>query len=142
MKTGIILSFFLLFSHVVIAAEVACLSVEQGRKVLVAEREKSYFPLLQQPEIQAKAGQVPPVEGVKQQQTWLREVYTGAVLACTAEEERALGLYVEHLEQALSERYPGLFRLPWRFIKVTNAVESGLPHTAGEAIVLSTAFIH
>lgn len=138
MRTRIAITLFLsLIAFTVSAAEMECLSASDARAVVASEREGPYFSLLQPREMYAKTGQQPVPDNLAGQREWVRSTYEKAVLDCTEGERLALQGYVSIIESQVSATYPGLFNMPWRFVKVTNAVEGGLPHTVGGVIVLS-----
>jgi hypothetical protein len=141
MKTRIAICLFLLLQAFDAAADVECLSASEARSVLVSNRQGPYFSLLQPREMFAKTGQQPPADTIKDQRQWVRATYKNAVRDCTPDETRALKGYVSILESRVAPKYPGLFRLPWRFVKVSDAIEGGLPHTAGSVIVLSESML-
>lgn len=141
MKTRIAFSLFLsLTAFSVSAEEVSCLSANEARTVLASEREGPYFSLLQPREMVAKTGQQPAADTLKGQRKWVRTTYANSVSDCSDGERQALESYVSHIESQAGQAYPGLFSMPWRFVKVATSVEGGLPHTVGKAIVLSEPF--
>lgn len=143
MKTRIAITLFLsLFAFSASAVEVECLSADEAETTFATKREGAYFSLLQPREMFAKTGQPPAGDTLKGKREWVRSTYKDAVSECTPEEVKALQDYVSIIESQVSPKYPGLFRLPWRFVKVDDAIEGGLPHTVGGVIVLSESMLH
>ncbi|MFO7593630.1 MAG: hypothetical protein R6X15_06260 [Pseudomonadota bacterium] len=141
MKTRIAITLVLFLTALnAVAADVACLSTVDARAVLASEREGPYFSLLHPREMVAKTGQQPAAGTLKAQREWVRATYAKSVRDCSDGEREALESYVAHIESEAAQAYPGLFKIPWRFVKVTASVEGGLPHTVGRAIVLSEPF--
>ena len=122
-------------------ADVECLSGDTAKNAFVAEGKEPYFSLLQPREMAAKTGHRVTSMAVQQQQNQIRVEYRDAVLNCTPEETRALKGYIAVIEANLKPLYPGLVEMPWRFVKVDNSIEGGLPHTRGSVIVLSQSLL-
>ena len=57
--------------------------------------------------------------------------------AFTDDEQNAIRWYIGKVHPVLQKRYPLFAQTPWSFLKVSNRIEGGLPHTRGKHIVLS-----
>jgi hypothetical protein len=117
------------------------LTSADARKAIVDESAEPYFNRLQPMEMAAKTGQ--PVSGntLAEQRAETRRRYRQGVLSFSAAEKRALRWYVSSLQSELEDAYPGLAQSPWRFIKVKDHIEGGLPHTRGSHIILSEGLL-
>lgn len=122
-------------------ADVECLSGNTAKNAFVTEGKELYFSLLQPREMAAKTGHRVTSKAVQQQQNQIRTEYRNAVTDCTPEEASALKGYIAVIEANLKPLYPGLVEMPWRFVKVDNSIEGGLPHTRGNVIVLSQSLL-
>jgi len=118
-------------------ATVIFLDIEEAREAIVDDSLEPYFDRIQPMEMAAKTGS--PVEGrtIEEQRAAFRERYRDAALAFTEEEREVLRAYVEELAPVLAEQYPRFAELPWAFLKVSNLIEGGLPHTRGTTIIFS-----
>ena len=114
---------------------VTFLSGDSARAVIVDDAHEPYFAQLQPLEIAAKTGS--EIKGpLSAQRAEARNRYRAAVRSFTNVEQQALRAYVLAL-QPLLVHYPRFARQPWRFVKLADSIEGGLPHTRADAIVLS-----
>ncbi len=116
--------------------QITFLSIEEAQRVIVDETMEPYFSLLQTAEMSAKIGR--PVEGetLEEQREATREHYRRSVVGFTEKEQAALRWLVERLHPHMEKAYPRLAALEWTFLKVSQSIEGGLPHTRGRAIVM------
>ena len=106
-----------------------------ARAAIVNDARDPYFETLQPIEMAAKTGA--PVPGtLEQQRAETRRRYQAAVRPFRPEEQQALRATIAAL-QPLVRDYPRFARQPWRFVKVADHIEGGLPHTRDDVIVLS-----
>lgn len=122
-------------------ADVLCLSGEAARQTFTDEKAEPYFSLLQPREMSAKTGRPAPSGDLPEQRAAVRSLYAAATQDCTPEEVQGLKAYVELIQRAAGSGYPGLVDRPWRFIKIRDDIEGGLPHTRGVAIVLPASLM-
>ena len=114
---------------------VTFLSGDSARAAIVDDAREPYFEQLQSLEIAAKTGS--EIQGsLSAQRAEARKRYRAAVRRFTDAEQQALRAYVLAL-QPLLVHYPRFARQPWRFVKLADSIEGGLPHTRADAIVLS-----
>lgn len=133
----LLFGFYLVLSQAALAAEptVTFLSGDAARAAIVDDAREPYFARLQSLEIAAKTGS--EIHGpLSVQRAKARKRYQAAVRNFTDAEQQALRAYVQALLPMLTQ-YPGFARQPWRFVKVADSIEGGLPHTRADAIVLS-----
>ena len=116
-------------------AGVTFLDAEQAKAALVDDPE--YFDQLQPMEMQAKTGLTPAGGSLDEQRATCRRSYQAGVRTFSTNEQEALTWYVGRLQPVLSRDYPLFGQLPWSFLKVSDRIEGGLPHTRGAHIVLS-----
>lgn len=136
----LLLLFALLHGSSVLAA-VSCLSGDGARDAFATETMSRYFSLLEARDISAKLGHVISDSSVMEQREQAIKEYRKAVLECTPAELQALQQYVAIIQRNATELYPALVARPWKFIKTEDSIEGGLPHTRGDAIVLSSSVL-
>jgi hypothetical protein len=106
-----------------------------ARAAIVNDARDPYFDTLESIEMAAKTGA--PLPGtLAEQRAETRRRYQAAVRPFRPEEQQALRAIIAAL-QPLVRDYPRFARQPWRFVKVADHIEGGLPHTRDDVIVLS-----
>ncbi len=117
---------------------VQCLTLAQAQAAIVddAKDPGGYFSQMQTMEMETKTGAALTGATLEEQRKECRARYQAGVVAFTAQEQAALVAYLGDLYPKLAEAYPGFAATPWRFIKLADAIEGGLPHTRGDNIVL------
>lgn len=133
----LLFGFYLVLSQPAFAAEptVTFLSGDAARAAIVDDAREPYFARLQSLEIAAKTGS--EIHGaLAAQRSEARKRYQAAVRDFTDAEQQALRASVQALQPMLVH-YPRFARQPWRFVKLADSIEGGLPHTRAEAIILS-----
>jgi len=116
---------------------VTFLTKVQARKAIVDDSLEPYFDQLQPMEMSAKTGT--PIIGatIEQKRTQCRQRYQKGVLAFSKPQQDAIQWCIDKLTPVLVESYPLIGNMAWSFIKVSDNIEGGLPHTRGKHIVLS-----
>lgn len=133
----LLFGFYLVLSQAAYAAgpTLTFLSGDAARAAIVDDRREPYFARLQSLEIAAKTGsEIPGALAVQRSEA--RKRYQAAVRSFTEAEQQALRFFVQAL-QPLLVHYPRFARQPWRFVKVADSIEGGLPHTRADAIIFS-----
>jgi hypothetical protein len=108
-----------------------------ARAAIVNDAREPYFEKLQAIEIAAKVGEVLPGT-LAEQRLAARQRYQQAVRPFRPEEQQAIRAYIDALQPFL-RGYPRFARQPWKFVKVADHIEGGLPHTRDNFIVLTEA---
>lgn len=122
------------------APSITFLDADAAAAALLDDHGDPYYSLLQLNEMRAKSGL--PLEGeIHAARAAFRSAYREEVRDFTDEEKAMLRGGIAHVQPYLEETYPVLAKTPWSFIKVTPGVESGLPHTRGDHIVVSAPFL-
>lgn len=119
------------------ASQVTFLSKTQAAAAIVDDALEPYFGQLQPMEMSAKTGAFIEGATISEQRALCRKRYQAGVLGFTKAEEAAIRFYLDKVEPVLSKEYPRIGATPWSFIKVSQTIEGGLPHTRGRYIVLS-----
>jgi len=119
------------------ANEPAFLGLAEARNAIVDETRETYFSRLQPMEMAAKTGARLTAKTLAGQRDETRRRYRESVREFTAAERDTIRWYLSAIQPKLAAAYPALAATPWRFIKVTDSIEGGLPHTRGGNIVLS-----
>jgi len=113
------------------------LSRQQASAAIVDDKGEPYFSTLQPMEMAAKTGRVLTVKGLRAQRQETRNRYRESVLDFSPGEKTAITSLVKGIDARLRGHYDRLANLPWKFLKVDDNIEGGLPHTRGDYIVLS-----
>jgi len=113
------------------------LAAAQARAAIVDETREKYFSRLQPMEMAAKTGRPLSATTLPAQRAETRLRYKAGVREFSAAEKSAIRWYTAAMQPKLERAYPDLARTPWRFIKVADNIEGGLPHTRGDNIILS-----
>ncbi len=115
---------------------IAFLEKEQAQAAIIDDALEKYFDQLQPMEMAAKTGA--PVAGatLQEQRAQCRQRYQAGVAVFTEAERTAIRWHVAKLIPVLLKDYPLIGRMPWSFLKVSDQIEGGLPHTRGRHIIL------
>lgn len=113
------------------------LAAGEARAAIVDESREKYFSRLQPMEMAAKTGRPLTAKSLPAQRAETRRRYQKGVLDFSETEKSAIRWYTASLQPKLERAYPVLARTPWRFIKVADNIEGGLPHTRENYIILS-----
>jgi hypothetical protein len=120
--------------------QIEFLGVEAAKAAIVDDTGEPYFELLQPLEMTAKSGS--PLTGdLATQRRDFRERYRGAVREFDEAEKTMLREGINRVSPYLADHWPAVADVRFSLIKVTEGVESGLPHTRGGHIVLSEPFL-
>ncbi len=106
---------------------------------IVDDSVESYFDRLQPMEMSAKTGSAITGATLAEQRAECRRRYQAGVLDFTANEIEAIRWHMNKLRPRLARNYPAFAATPWSFIKVSDKIEGGLPHTRGGHIILSAS---
>ena len=137
-KFKYLLLVLLLFSGAVQAGPtIAFLSREQAKVAIVDDKGEPYFSTLQPMEMAAKTGRNLTTADLDAQRRETRERYQFAALEFTPQEKTAIRGLVKGIDAGLRGHYNRVANVPWKFLKVDDNIEGGLPHTRGAYIVLS-----
>jgi len=113
------------------------LSQQQARAAIVDDAVEPYFSTLQPMEMAAKTGRALTTTSLTAQQSETRERYQFAALEFTPQEKAAVTGLVNGIDARLRGHYNRVANVPWKFLKVDDNIEGGLPHTRGAYIILS-----
>ncbi len=118
------------------APTIEFLDVEEGRRAFGDDRAEPYFEHMRRLEIRAKSQTLHQAPSLAVIRSACRSTFVLAVQEFTDAEKAAVSEFVTALHPTLARRFPAVARLPWRFIKVAEHIEGGLPHTRGDCIIL------
>jgi hypothetical protein len=118
-------------------SRITYLSKAQAAVAIVDDSMEPYFEQLQAMEMAAKTGA--PVTGatIEAQRIRCRARYQAGVLEFTEAEQAAIRFYIDKVSPVLIKDYPLVGNMPWSFLKVSDSIEGGLPHTRDRHIILS-----
>jgi len=119
------------------AISITFLDIEAGKAAIIDDSLDPYFDRLQEMEMSAKTGSAISGQTLDAQRQQCRERYQAGVQPFTDEDKEVIRRGVQGLYPALREQYPLFAEMPWSFIKVSNEIEGGLPHTRDKHIILS-----
>jgi hypothetical protein len=113
------------------------LNIEEAKAEIINDSIDPYFSRLQPMEMSAKTGS--PIEGrtIEEQRQQCRERYQAGVRQFSDEEKEIIRRCVNRVYSVLEKKYPLFAKTPWSFLKVSDEIEGGLPHTRDKYIVLS-----
>jgi hypothetical protein len=109
---------------------------DEAAKAYVDETEP-YFSLMQRLEMTAKVGLNTRSGDLDDLRKKAQASYGRGVLAFSDAEKKTIEWYVHRCHPALEKTYPDSTSFAWSFIKVSDRIEAGLPHTRGDHIVLA-----
>ena len=118
------------------AISITFLDIEAGKAAIMDESLDSYFGQLQPMEMSAKTGSPITGQTLAEQRAQCRKRYQAQVRQFTDDEKEVFRGCIEKLYPVLREKFPRFAETPWSFLKVSNEIEGGLPHTQGRHIVL------
>ena len=113
------------------------LDIEAGKAAIADESLDSYFGQLQPMEMSAKTGSPITGQTLEEQRAECRKRYQAQVRQFTDDERDVFRACTEKVDAALRDKFPRFAEMPWSFLKVSNKIEGGLPHTQDKHIVLS-----
>lgn len=116
---------------------VAFLDKAAAAEAVVDDAAEPYFSKLRPPEMSVKTGAPITGDTLDAQRAETRRRYAAETLDFSDDEKAALTRLVERLHPILEKDYPRLAKTPWSFLKLSQKIEGGLPHTRGAHIVLS-----
>ncbi len=116
---------------------ISFLNANEAKLAIVDDSLEPYFSKLQPMEMTAKTGS--PISGpnLKERRKECRKCFKAGVLEFTKDEKVAIDWCVSKLHPVLSKDFPLLGKMDWSFLKVSDTIEGGLPHTRGKHIVFS-----
>ena len=135
--TGVFLSVDVAAEQVQIQTTITFLNKKQAEKAIINDKLEPYFSKLQPMEMGAKTGFVISGSTLNKQREECRKRYQAAVLEFTPEEKAAIKWHVDKVKPFLIKKYPFFGKMPWNFLKISDTIEGGLPHTRDNCIVLS-----
>ena len=120
----------------------AFLDETAARAAIVDDSLAPYFIQFQPMEMSAKTGSPIPKGSIEQQRAETRKRYQAGVRAFTTAETDVIRRTLNRIQPVLAKEYPLVAATPWRFMKLSDSIEGGLPHTRGRHIVLSERILH
>ena len=70
-----------------------------------------------------------------------KTLYKKNVILFTEQEKSKLSKFVNESNEKI-KLFKNLYNIPWKFARVTNKIDNGLPHTHGDTIYLSDKFFN
>ena len=120
-----------------LAISVTFPDIEAAKAAIIDDSIDPYFSRMQEMEMSAKTGSPIDGETITQQRQNCRLRYQAGVREFTEDVKKVIRKSAEKLYKALHEKYPLFAEMPWVFIKVSDEIEGGMPHTRDKYIVLS-----
>lgn len=112
------------------------LAGDAARAAIVDDHLDPYFDRLRPAEMSMKTASPITGDTPEQQHAEVRRRYRAGVREFTADERAALTYFVDKIRPALVRDYPVFGGQPFRFLKVADTIEGGMPHTRGDQIVM------
>jgi hypothetical protein len=110
---------------------------EEAQAMLASPEEAVYYDRLEWGELQAKTGLAFEGMTLAAARRKVRALYASSTGEFAADEQRFIEQAVRALAPEMAEKAPLYLRTPWCFLKLSDALEGGMPHTRGDCIVLS-----
>ena len=120
-------------SYLRAAPQVSFADLQTARAAIVDD--PAYFDRLQPMEMEAKSGRPLAAATLVQQRTEFRRRYQAGVRGFSDEEKTGIRNVVAIVDRAVRQNYPRYADTPWNFLKVTDNIEGGFPHTRGKHII-------
>ena len=120
-------------SYLRAAPQVSFADLQTARAAIVDD--PAYFDRLQPMEMEAKSGRPLAAATLVQQRTEFRRRYQAGVRGFSDEEKTGIRNVVAIVDRAVRQNYPRYADTPWNFLKVTDNIEGGFPHTRGKYII-------
>jgi len=117
------------------------LAGDAARAAIVDESVEPYISLLCAHEMQVKAGVELEGDTLDAQRDFVKQHYADNTRDFTDAEQAVITAIIAKIQPLFERHYPRLAGYGWSFIKVTQAVEQGLPHTHGASIILPESFL-
>lgn len=114
----------------------------EAAKAILDDGMDPYFEKLLPLEMSAKTGAQITGETLDDMRAEFKRRYQENVSEFTDKEKETLRWYIARIYKAVEKDYPAFAEMPWRFVKITDGVECGLPHTRGKCIFLHEDIIH
>jgi hypothetical protein len=120
-------------------SSITFLDKKRARVAIVADSLEKYFNQLQPMEMAAKTGSAIGGLTIEEQRNQCRQRYQDAAQDFSDLEKEAIRWYIDLLQPVLIRDYPLFGKMAWSFLKVSDNIEGGLPHTRDRHIVLSAS---
>ncbi|MCA9264050.1 MAG: hypothetical protein KDA60_09395 [Planctomycetales bacterium] len=120
---------------------VECLSVPDAQREIIDESYDCYFANLQRREIGALTQEAATAATLDECRAAARQFFQSSVRPFTDRENEAICWCVAHLENQVGRDMPLFTHQPWRFIKITDQLCGGFPHTRGFNIFFSESLV-
>jgi hypothetical protein len=117
------------------------LSRAEAAALMAGPNAKPYFDAMYGPELMAKTAVDSLNVSLDIARDNARAVYASETLEFSLDEQEVLRWAVSVLWPTLIDKAPLFARTPWKFAKVSDRIEGGLPHTREDAIVLSAGLL-
>lgn len=113
----------------------AFLSRKQARKAISRDQQEPFFSRLTKLSIEAISSGEITSGPLKKRREKLLHWYQQEIQSFHPAEEEALTWFIDKLAPVLQQHYARIADTPWKFVKVSNKVAGGLPHTIGNVIL-------
>ena len=120
---------------------VHCLALDEAKQAMLADSYETYFQQLERMEIATATGRLQNAKTLDECRKFAVEFYSNAVRSFTDREEEAIRWFVSQVEDAVGGDFPLTARHPWQFLKFSDELCGGFPHTRGQTILLSESFL-
>ena len=123
-----------------VSARLSCLDLASARDAIVDDSTDPYFDKLCPAEMSAKTAAPITGDTLAEQIAECTQRYQAECREFTIAEKEALTAAVGQIHPLMAEHYPSFAKQPWSFLKVSNNLEGGMPHTRGPHIVIPARF--
>jgi hypothetical protein len=118
------------------APELYFLDKAEAAEAILDDSMEPYFDKLLPLEMSAKTGVEITGSTLAEMREEFKRRYTTNVGEFTETEKEILTSYINRIYRVVKKEFPAFAEIPWRFAKITERVEGGLPHTRGNTIFM------
>ncbi len=122
-------------------SEVLFLGSEEAVDAVLADSLDPYFSRMHSWEMVLKTGRQIDPSTREMTIEECREAYRSGVREFTDDSKAVISWYVQRADSAVTNEFPALASIPWKFILLSDSIEAGFPHTREGYILLSESLV-
>lgn len=115
--------------------DISFLSVEEAKQKVTEDDKEPYFSELSRTSISFISEGRIESGSIEERREELIRWYQSNLRSFTKEEKEGLSWAASQLQGVLDQNYSNISDTPWTFVKITNEIAMGFPHTIGNVIL-------